>query len=132
MNNNTKKQKSGIVDENIGYSKFKKTKTYILRVDYHVTAKNKEDADRLVDDNSGIEKIAFKEGYGSTHLESVEVDDYSTSEDEFNQFKIEKIAECVPDTYKDDNGEEIQDYEFGEWSPNEFDYKKNEDGSDIV
>ena len=124
-------EKAPKLDEHIGYGKFKKTKTYIVRVDYEVTAKNIDSADKIIEETSGIDQITFKEGFGASHLECLEVDCYSTDEDQEDQYKIEKIAECIPETYKDDDDKEQEDMECGEWVTNDFEYKKNEDGTDI-
>ena len=132
MNSSTPEKAPIIADKNIGYSKFEKTKTYIVRVDYQVTAKNKDDADKIIEETSGIEQISFKEGYGASHLECLEVDCYDIDEENAqNDDKIKKIAECIPETYTDDNDKEQEDPESGEWVTNDFEYKKNEDGTDI-
>ena len=130
MNSSTPEKKPKL-DEHIGYAKFAKTKTYIVRVDYEVTAKNKDDADNLIEETSGIDQITFKEGFGASHLECLEVDCYNVDEDPEDQYKIKKIAECIPSTYEDDNGKEQEDMEDGEWVTDDYEYKKNEDGTDI-
>ena len=58
MNSSTP-EKAPKIDQHIGYGKFKKTKTYIVRVDYEVTAKNKDDAEKIIEVTSGIEQISF-------------------------------------------------------------------------
>ena len=131
MNSSTPEKKPKL-DEHIGYAKFKKTKTYIVRVDYEVTAKNINDADTIIEDTSGIDQITFKEGFGNSHLECLEVDSYHVDEENAqDDDKIKKIAECIPSTYEDDNGKEQEDMEDGEWVTDDYEYKKNEDGTDI-
>ena len=131
MNSSTPEKKPKL-DENIGYAKFKKTKTYIVRVDYEVTAKNINDADTIIEDTSGIEQITFNSGFGNSHLECLEVDSYHVDEENAqDDDKIKKIAECIPSTYEDDNDEEQEDMEDGEWVTDDYEYKKNEDGTDI-
>ena len=130
MNSSTP-EKAPKLDEHIGYGKFKKTKTYIVRVDYEVTAKNIDSADKIIEETSGIDQITFKEGFGASHLECLEVDYYSTDEDQEDQYKIEKIAECIPETYKDDDDKEQEDHQCGEWVTDDYEYRKNEDGTDI-
>ena len=130
MNSSTP-EKAPKVDQHIGYGKFKKTKTYIVRVDYEVTAKNIDSADKIIEETSGIDQITFKEGFGASHLECLEVDCYSTDEDQEDQYKIEKIAECIPETYKDDDDKEQEDMECGQWVNDDYEYKKNKDGTDI-
>jgi len=124
-------EKAPKLDEHIGYGKFKKTKTYIIKVDYEVTAKNIDSAEKIIDETSGIDQITFKEGFGASHLECLEVDSYSTDEDYEDQPKIEKIAECIPETYKDDDDKEQEDHQCGEWVTDDYEYRKNEDGTDI-
>ena len=113
MNSSTP-EKAPKVDEHIGYSKFAKTKTYIVRVDYEVTAKNIDDANTIIEDTSGIEQIIFNSGFGNSHLECLEVDCYNVDEDPEDQYKIKKIAECIPEKYIDDTDtnpiEEKEDY----------------------
>jgi len=131
MSNSTP-EKAPKVDQHIGYSKFKKTKTYIVRVDYEVTAKNINDADTIIEDTSGIDNINFKEGFGTSHLECLEVDCYGIDEENAqDDDKIKKIAECIPEIYKDDDDKEQEDYSCGEWVTDDYQYKKNEDGTDI-
>ena len=125
-------EKAPKVDQHIGYSKFAKTKTYIVRVDYEVTAKNIDDANTIIEDTSGIEQITFNSGFGNSHLECLEVDSYHVDEENAqDDDKIKKIAECIPSTYEDDNGKEQEDMEDGEWVTDDYEYKKNEDGTDI-
>ena len=125
-------EKAPKLDNYIGYAKFKKTKTYIVRVDYEVTAKNINDADTIIEDTSGIEQITFNSGFGNSHLECLEVDSYHVDEENAqDDDKIKKIAECIPSTYEDDNGKEQEDMEDGEWVTDDYEYKKNEDGTDI-
>ena len=125
-------EKAPKLDEHIGYSKFAKTKTYIVRVDYEVTAKNIDDANTIIEDTSGIEQITFNSGFGNSHLECLEVDSYHVDEENAqDDDKIKKIAECIPSTYEDDNGKEQEDMQDGEWVNDDYEYKKNEDGTDI-
>ena len=132
MNSSTPEKAPIIIDKEIGYSKFKKTKTYIVRVDYEVTAKNIDSADKIIEETSGIEQITFNSGFGNSHLECLEVDCYSIDEENgHDNEKIKKIAECIPSTYEDDNGKEQEDMEDGEWVTDDYEYKKNEDGTDI-
>ena len=132
MNSSTP-EKAPKLDQHIGYAKFEKTKTYIVRVDYQVTAKNIDSADKIIEETSGIDQITFKEGFGASHLECLEVDCYGIDEDAYllDDAKIKKIAECIPETYKDDDDKEQEDHECGQWVTNDFEYKKNDDGTDI-
>ena len=131
MNSSTP-EKAPKIDQHIGYGKFKKTKTYIVRVDYEVTAKNIDSAEKIIDETSGIDQITFKEGFGASHLECLEVDCYSTDEENHHDNnKIIKIAECIPETYKDDDDKEQEDHECGQWVNDDYEYKKNDDGTDI-
>jgi hypothetical protein len=57
MNSSTPEKAPITIDKEIGYSKFKKTKTFIVRVDYIVTAKNINDARYNHRRNAGIEKL---------------------------------------------------------------------------
>ena len=120
------------IDKEIGYSKFKKTKTFIVRVDYIVTAKNIKHGEKLIDNKASILDIQLSDGFGDNSTESIEIDCYSIDAENENDGKIEKIAECIPETYKDDNDKEQENYECGQWVNDDFEYKKNEDGTDIT
>jgi hypothetical protein len=131
MNSSTPEKKPKL-DEHIGYAKFKKTKTYIVRVDYEVTAKNIKHGEKLIDKKASILDIQLSDGFGDNSTESIEIDCYSIDAENEDDGKIEKIAECIPETYKDDNDKEQEDYECGQWVNDDFEYKKNEDGTDIT
>ena len=132
MSSSTPEKAPIIVDKEIGYSKFTKTKTYTVRVEYEVIAKNKDDADRIIEDNAGIDKVIFEDNYINYESpEDVKTDGYSVDEIEEEHYVTKKIAECIPETYTDDNNKEKEDPESGEWVTNDFEYKKNEDGTDI-
>ena len=45
--------------------------------------------------------------------------------------KTEKLGECVPEEYKSEDGNQKLDYTCGTWTNDEFEYLKNEDGTDI-
>jgi len=132
MNSSTLEKEPTTIDKEIGYSKFKKTKTFIVRVDYIVTAKNIDHGEKLIDDKSGILDIQLNDGFGDNILESIEIDCYHIDkENAQDDDKIKKIAECIPETYKDDDDKEQEDHECGQWVNDDFEYKKNEDGTDI-
>ena len=59
--------------KDIGAQKFTVRKYYTAWVEYEVVAENKDEADRVVMENCGIEKIEWQEGYNDSNGEPIEV-----------------------------------------------------------
>jgi hypothetical protein len=124
------------IDKEIGKQKFKAKRQYIVEVEFEGEAFNKEDFERnlpielqlkeyneIGDNGSDIELTYEKWWHQSTETD--------LSGKVIQLDKTEKIGECIPETDIDDNGNDKLDYSCGTWTNNDFEYLKNEDGTDI-
>ena len=123
-------------NEEIGYQKFRTKQRYIVDVEYDIVARTQEEADSLAIEKTGIEKVEFEEGYGKTFRETTEVYLSDTNRDSADDFKVEKIEECIPTTDsewsdKENRSRDFTNYEDCEWTSDEYEFKKNPDGTDI-
>tara|TARA_R110002051_G_scaffold307761_1_gene378995 strand:+ start:430 stop:945 length:516 start_codon:yes stop_codon:yes gene_type:complete len=144
-------------NQEIGLQKFKKRVTYIIEVEYTGIGKTENQADENIDAHCGIQNIQFEDGYGkdengATDInQSVEVDTYNINKVEkidetpldqyLTKSKIEKVEECIPyeetfyadkeDNRKEHEGKEYDNYDDPNWSKDEYEWKKNKDGTDI-
>jgi hypothetical protein len=85
----------------IGKQKFRVRKNYTAWVEYDVVADSKDDAESIVMEHCGIEKIEWSEGL-----------DYSGDTD-----MTTKVAECIP--YEDSS---TVDYSDPDWSTNDLEW----------
>ena len=117
-------------NEEIGYQKWLVRKTYEVEMEYEIVAKTREKADELLDKEECI-KIKDVDAYGKIFRETItgrHVNDMQG--DEPTTWK--KIEECIPREDTDiDTGKKYVDYEDAEWSSNDWDWQKNEDGTNI-
>ena len=99
-------------------------------MEYEIVAKTKEDAENLLEKEECI-KLEDVDGYGKTFLETIKGQHSNDmSGDEPTTWK--KIEECVPSLDSDiDTGEDYANYEDGNWSKDDWDWYKNEDGTNI-
>ena len=124
------------IDKQIGKQKFKAKRQYIVEVEFEGEAFNQEDFEK----NIPIELCAvpFNE-YGNNNSEielTYDKWDHQSTEKDFSGKvveldKTEKLGECVPEEYKSEDGNQKLDYTCGTWTNDEFEYLKNEDGTDI-
>ena len=103
--------------KDIGAQKFRVRKYYTAWVEYDVVAENKDDADRVVMENCGIDKIEWQEGYNDSNGESIEVYASDHNMDHTVETMSHKVAECVP--YEDNS---TIDYSDPDWSTNEWEW----------
>jgi hypothetical protein len=118
-------------DEEIGYQKWEVKKVYEVEMTYEIVAKTKEEAENLLDKE---EKIRLEEvdAYGKTFRETIKGQHSNDMQgDEPTTWK--KIEECVPrqDEDMDNNWKPYLNYEDGDWSKDDYEWLKNEDGTDI-
>ena len=117
-------------NEEIGYQKWEVRKTYEVEMVYEIVAKTKEDADNLLEKEEYI-KLEEVDGYGKTINETIKgrhANDMSG--DEPTTWK--KIEECVPREDTDmDTDERYLNYEDPDWTKDDLEWKKNEDGTNI-
>ena len=118
-------------NKEIGYQKWRVRKTYEVEMEYEIVAKTKEEAEELFEKKECI-KVDDVDGYGETFRETIEgrhVNDLSG--DEIVEWK--KIEECLPRDDEDiDTGKRFLNYEDPDWSKDDLDWVKNEDGTNIT
>ena len=107
--------------KDIGAQKFRVRKYYTAWVEYDVVAENKDEADRVVMEHCGIEKIEWEEGYNDSNGEPVEVYANDHNMDHSVDTEIKKVAECVP--YEDSDGIYFDD---PNWTTSEFEWQVDE------
>ena len=94
--------------------------SYTAWVEYEVVADSKDDADSVVMEHCGIEKIDWAEGYHKDQPVEVYANDHDM--DHSVDTVIQKVAECIP--YEDNS---TIDYSDTDWSTDEFEWKQDED-----
>ena len=114
----------------IGYQKWQVIKTYEVEMEYEIVAKTKEEAEELLSSKECI-KVEDVDEYGETFRETIKgshINDMSGDE----SVEWKKIEECVPRDDEDiDTGKRFLNYEDPNWSKEDFEWVKNEDGTQI-
>ena len=114
----------------IGYQKWRVRKTYEVEMEYEITAKTKEEAERILEQKECV-KVEDIDDYGETYREKIDgkhVNDMSGDE----PVEWKKIEECVPRDDEDiDTGKRFLNYEDADWSKDDYEWVKNEDGTQI-
>ena len=117
-------------NEEIGYQKWLVRKTYEVEMEYEIVAKTREEADELLEKNECV-KVEDVDGYGKTFKEAItgrHVNDMSGDE----PVSWKKIEECIPREDTDiDTEKKYVNYEDPEWSSDDWDWHKKEDGTNI-
>ena len=118
-------------DEEIGYQKWEVKKVYEVEMTYEIVAKTKEEAEKLLEKEEKV-KLEEVDAYGRTFRETIQGRHSNDMQgDEPTTWK--KIEECVPrqDEDMDNNWKPYLNYEDGDWSNDDYEWLKNEDGTDI-
>ncbi len=117
-------------DKEIGYQKWRVRKTYEVEMEYEITAKTKEEAERVLEQKECV-KVEDIDDYGETFREKIEgkhINDMSGDE----PVEWKKIEECLPRDDEDiDTGKKFLNYEDADWSKDDYEWVKNEDGTQI-
>jgi len=117
-------------DKEIGYQKWRVRKTYEVEMEYEITATTKENAERILEQKECV-KVEDIDDYGDTYRETIKgkhVNDMSGDE----PVEWKKIEECLPRDDEDiDTGKRFLNYEDPDWNSDEFEWVKNEDGTQI-
>ena len=117
-------------DKEIGYQKWQVRKTYEVEMEYEIVAKTREEADEILEKKECV-KVEDIDDYGETFRETItgkHVNDMSGDE----PVSWKKIEECLPRDDEDiDTGKRFLNYEDPDWSKDDFDWVKNEDGTSI-
>ena len=114
----------------IGYQKWEVRKTYEVDMLYKIVAKTRKEADDLLERKECV-KVDYVDDYGDTFRETItgrHVNDMSGDE----PVEWKKIEECLPSDDEDiDTGKRFLNYEDPDWSKEDFEWIKNEDGTQI-
>ena len=114
----------------IGYQKWRVRKTYEVEMEYEITAKTKEEAEELLSQKECV-KVEDIDDYGETFRETItgkHVNDLSGDE----PVEWKKIEECLPRDDEDiDTGKRFLNYEDPDWVSDDYEWTKNEDGTNI-
>ena len=117
-------------NKEIGYQKWQVKKTYEVEMLYTIVAKTKKEADELLEKNECV-KVEKVDEYGETFRETItgeHINDLSGDE----PVEWKKIEECLPRDDEDiDTGKRFLNYEDPDWSKEDFEWVKNEDGTQI-
>ena len=118
-------------DKEIGYQKWQVKKTYEVEMEYEIVAKTKEEAEELLSNKECI-KVEDIDDYGETFRETItgkHVNDMSGDE----PVEWKKIEECLPrDDIDIDTDKRFLNYEDPDWISDDYEWKKNEDGTNIT
>jgi hypothetical protein len=115
----------------IGFQKWRIRKTHEVIMEYEVVAKTREEADALLEKKEclNVEEI---DDYGDTLFETItgkHVNDMSGDE----PVEWKKVEECLPRDDEDiDTGKRFLNYEDPDWVSDDYEWKKNEDGTNIT
>ena len=123
--------KKDMPNKEIGYQKWRVRKTHEVIMEYEVVAKTREDADALLEKKECV-KVEYVDDYGDTFRETItgrSISDFSG--DEIVEWK--KVEECIPseDTDGDNDFKPFINYEDATWSKDDYEWLKNEDGTDV-
>ena len=117
-------------NEEIGYQKWQVRKTYEVEMEYEIVAKTREEAEALLEKKERVE-VDYVDDYGDTFRQTIKgkhVNDMSGDE----PVSWKKIEECLPRDDEDiDTGKRFLNYEDPDWSKEDFEWVKNENGTNI-
>jgi len=115
----------------IGYQKWQVRKTYEVEMEYEIVAKTKEEAEELLSNKEHI-NVEDVDEYGDTFRETIKgrhINDMSGDE----PVEWRKTEECVPREDTDiDTGKRFLNYEDPDWVSDDYEWRKNEDGTNIT
>jgi len=115
----------------IGFQKWQVRKTYEVEMEYEIVAKTKKEAEDLLERKECV-KVEDVDDYGDTFRETINgkhVNDMSGDE----PVSWTKIEECIPrnDEDMDNDNKPFLNYEDPDWSKDDFEWYKKEDGTNI-
>ena len=123
--------KKNTPNKEIGYQKWLVRKTYEVEMEYEIVAKTKEEAEELLEKKECV-KVEDIDDYGDTFRETINgkhVNDMSGDE----PVEWKKIEECLPrDDIDIDTDKRFLNYEDPDWISDDFEWVKNEDGTNIT
>jgi hypothetical protein len=113
----------------IGFQKWQVRKTYEVDMLYEIVAKTRKEADDLLEKKECV-KVEEVDDYGDTFGETItgkHANDMSGDE----PVEWKKIEECIPRNDEDMDNKPFLNYEDPEWSKDDFEWYKKEDGTNI-
>ena len=115
----------------IGFQKWQVRKTYEVDMLYEIVAKTRKEADDLLEKKECV-KVEEVDDYGDTFGETItgkHANDMSGDE----PVEWKKIEECIPrnDEDMDNDNKPFLNYEDPDWSKDDFEWYKKEDGTNI-
>ena len=114
----------------VGFQKFEIEKTYTVRIRYEVVHKTKDEADQLVEKEHECKVDDYLHACGEPYPSEIQQKTYDVETED--EGKLRKIEECVPRDDTDiDTDKRFLNYDDPEWSKDDFEWFKNEDGTDI-
>ena len=123
------------IDKQIGKQKFKAKRQYIVEVEFEGEAYTKDQFEELIPTELSVEYSEYGNQGNDIELTYDKWFPQSTEKDfsgRIIQLDItEKLGEYIPETDIDDKGNDKLDYSCGTWTNDDFEYLKNEDGTDI-
>jgi len=118
-------------DEEIGFQKWRIKKTHEVIMEYEIVAKTREEADDLLEKKECV-RVEYIDDYGATFRETIKgknISDFQGDE----PVEWEKVEECLPRDDEDiDTGKRFLNYEDPDWSKDDLEWVKNEDGTNIT
>ena len=118
-------------DKEIGYQKWRVKKTHEVIMEYEIVAKTREEADDLLERKECV-RVEYIDDYGNTFRETIKgknISDFQGDE----PVEWEKVEECLPRDDEDiDTGKRFLNYEDPDWSKDDLEWVKNEDGTNIT
>ena len=118
-------------DKEIGYQKWRVKKTHEVIMEYEIVAKTREEADDLLERKECV-RVEYIDDYGATFRETIKgknISDFQGDE----PVEWEKVEECLPRDDEDiDTGKRFLNYEDPDWSKDDLEWVKNEDGTNIT
>ena len=118
-------------DEEIGFQKWRVKKTHEVIMEYEIVAKTREEADDLLEKKECV-RVEYIDDYGATFRETIKgknISDFQGDE----PVEWEKVEECLPRDDEDiDTGKRFLNYEDPDWSKDDLEWVKNEDGTNIT
>ena len=123
------------IDKEIGKQKFKATRQFIVKVEFEGEAYDKEQFEELIPTELSVEYSEYGNQGNDIELTYDKWFPQSTEKDfsgRIIQLDItEKLGEYIAETDIDYDGNTKLDNTSGTWTNDEFEYLKNEDGTDI-
>jgi len=114
----------------VGFQKFEIEKIYTVRIRYEVVHKTKDEADQLVEKEHECKVDDYLHACGEPYPSEIQQKTYDVETED--EGKLRKIEECIPRDDTDiDTDKRFLNYDDPEWSKDDFEWFKNEDGTDM-